>query len=149
MPADQTMRLALVDDHVLFRKGLISLIEAANPNFTIVLEANNGIDLRQKLTKHNTPDIILVDINMPQMDGFACVQWLHDNFRHIKVIVVSMVDQEETILRMYKLGVKAYLTKTVEPEDLRKVLKDVMANYKGFYYTDLSTGELNHFLPSR
>ncbi|MEO6720527.1 MAG: response regulator transcription factor [Ferruginibacter sp.] len=143
------MRLALVDDHVLFRKGLISLIEAANPNFTIVLEANNGIDLRQKLTKHNTPDIILVDINMPQMDGFACVQWLHDNFRHIKVIVVSMVDQEETILRMYKLGVKAYLTKTVEPEDLRKVLKDVMANYKGFYYTDLSTGELNHFLPSR
>ena len=142
------MRLGLVDDHVLFRKGLTSLLELAWPGCTIVLEANNGVDLRQKLTRHNTPDIILVDVNMPKMDGFACVQWLHDNFRHVKVIVVSMVEQEETILRMFKLGVKAYLSKTVEPDDLRKVLKDVMANYKGFYYTDLATGELSHFLPS-
>jgi two-component system, NarL family, invasion response regulator UvrY len=144
MPGKQTMRLALVDDHTLFRKGLINLIELVCSNCQIIFEADNGLDLQQKLTPANEPDILLMDINMPKMDGFATVQWLNENFPLIKILVVSMVEKEESIVRMLKLGVKGYLSKDVEPPVLGEALNAVMN--KGFYYTDFITGKLVHAL---
>jgi two-component system, NarL family, invasion response regulator UvrY len=144
MPGKQTMRLALVDDHTLFRKGLINLIELVCSNCEIIFEADNGLDLQQKLTPANEPDILLMDINMPKMDGFATVQWLNENFPLIKILVVSMVEKEESIVRMLKLGVKGYLSKDVEPPVLGEALNAVMN--KGFYYTDFITGKLVHAL---
>lgn len=139
-----SIKLALVDDHKLFRKGLISLIEMVNPDYQIVFEADSGIDLQQKLQKENQPDIILMDVNMPGMDGFASVQWLNENYPLIKVLVVSMIDKEESIVRMLKLGVKGYLSKDVEPKELGEALNQVIN--KGFYYTDFITGKLVHSL---
>jgi two-component system, NarL family, invasion response regulator UvrY len=144
MPGKQTMRLALVDDHTLFRKGLINLIELVCSNCQIIFEADNGLDLQQKLAPANEPDILLMDINMPKMDGFATVQWLNENFPLIKILVVSMVEKEESIVRMLKLGVKGYLSKDVEPPVLGEALNAVMN--KGFYYTDFITGKLVHAL---
>ena len=138
------MRLALVDDHTLFRKGLVNLIEMARSHCEILFEADNGADLQQKLMIGNEPDIILMDINMPQMDGFASVQWLNDHFPHIKILVISMIEKEESIVRMLKLGVKGYLSKDVEPEELGEALDAIMN--KGFYYTDFITGKLVHAL---
>ncbi len=142
MPGKKIMRLALVDDHKLFRKGLINLIEMVCEDCTIIFEADNGIDLQKKLTSNNEPDIILMDVNMPQMDGFASVQWLNENFPHIKILVISMIEKEESIVRMLKLGVKGYLSKDVEPKELGEALEAVMD--KGFYYTDFITGKLVH-----
>ena len=144
MPAPPTVKLSLVDDHTLFRKGLISLIEMVSNNYTILFEADNGLDLQQKLTSTNQPDIILMDINMPGMDGFASVKWLNENFPLIKILVVSMIEKEETIVKMLKLGVKGYLCKDVEPKELGEALHAVMN--KGFYYTDFITGKLVHSL---
>jgi two-component system invasion response regulator UvrY len=144
MPAPTAVRLALVDDHTLFRKGLISLIEMVSGNYSIVFEADNGLQLQDKLDKNNQPDIILMDINMPGMDGFASVQWLNEKFPLIKILVVSMIEKEETIVRMLKLGVKGYLCKDVEPKELGEALNAVMN--KGFYYTDFITGKLVHSL---
>ena len=144
MPCQQNIRIALVDDHTLFRKGLISLIEMVCSNCQIVFEADNGLDLQQKLIKGNEPDIILMDINMPHLDGFAAVQWLNENFPQIKILVVSMVEKEESILRMLKLNVKGYLNKDVEPKELGDALDAVMN--RGFYYTDFITGKLVHAL---
>ena len=146
MPGKPLMRLALVDDHKLFRKGLISLIEMVCSECSVVFEADNGLDLQQKITKENEPDIILMDVNMPQMDGFTAVQWLADNYPSVKVLVVSMVEKEETIVRMLKLGVKGYLSKDVEPLELGQALNSVMQ--KGFYYTDFITGKLVHSIQS-
>src|SRR6188474_2530062 len=106
MPCPHNIRIALVDDHTLFRKGLISLMEMVCSNCQIVFEADNGLDLQQKLIKGNEPDIILMDINMPHLYGFAAVQWLNENFPQIKILIVSMVEKEESILRMLKLNVK-------------------------------------------
>ena len=65
------LKLGIVDDHRLFRKGLITLIELAYPKCEILFEADNGLDLQQKLIKKNLPEIIIMDVNMPGMDGFA------------------------------------------------------------------------------
>lgn len=144
MPGMPVPTLALVDDHKLFRKGLVSLIEMVNSNYHILFEADNGVDLQQKLDPGNQPDIILMDINMPCMDGFASVQWLKDNYPLINILVVSMVEREESIVRMLKLGVKGYLCKDVEPKELREALHAIIN--KGFYYTDFITGKLVHSL---
>ena len=146
MPGKQTMRLALVDDHTLFRKGLINLIELVCSDCDILFEADNGLDLQQKITKEKEPDILLLDVNMPKMDGFATVQWLTENFPLVKILVVSMVEKEESIVRMLKLGVKGYLSKDVEPQVLGEALNAIMD--KGFYYTDFITGKLVHALNS-
>lgn len=139
-----TVNLALVDDHKLFRKGLISLIELVNKKYHILFEADNGVDLQQKIDAKNLPDIILMDVNMPRMDGFASVEWLKEKYPTVKVLVVSMVEKEETIVKMLKLGVKGYLCKDVEPKELGEALEAVAK--KGHYYTDFITGKLVHSL---
>lgn len=144
MPGTPTMRLALADDHKLFRKGLISLIEMVCSDCAIMFEADNGKDLQQKIQKGQEPDIILMDINMPQMDGFETVEWLNTNYPLVKILVVSMVEKEESIVKMLKLGVKGYLSKDVEPHVLGEALVAIMN--KGFYYTDFITGKLVHAL---
>jgi len=144
MPIKQPMRLALVDDHTLFRKGLISLIKMVCSDCEIIFEADNGNDLQLKLNKETAPDIILMDVNMPFMDGFATVEWLNKNYPLIKVLVVSMMTKEDSIVRMLKLGVKGYLCKDVEPNELGEALNAIMD--KGFYYTDFITGKLVHSL---
>jgi DNA-binding NarL/FixJ family response regulator len=143
LPAS-AVKLGLVDDHRLFRKGLISLIEMVNKDYTILFEADNGFDLQKKIVKNNPPDIILMDLNMPGMDGFACVQWLREFYPDVKVLVISMIEKEDIIVRMLKLGVRGYLCKDVEPKELGEALQEV-AN-KGFYYTDFVTGKLVHSL---
>ncbi|MBS1687755.1 MAG: response regulator transcription factor [Bacteroidetes bacterium] len=139
------IKVALVDDHQLFRKGLVSLIKlSTNDTVSILFEAGNGNELRKKLDADVQPDIIIMDINMPEMDGFQSVIWLKEHFPFIKVLIVSMINKEESILKMLKLGVKGYLSKDVEPKELAEALNSI-AN-KGYYYTDFITGKLIHSL---
>ena len=99
MPNPQAIKLAVVDDHKLFRKGLISLIELVNKDYTILFEADDGLDLQEKINNQLLPDIILMDVIMPRMDGFATVEWLKENHPSIKILVVSMIEKEETIVK--------------------------------------------------
>jgi len=140
----QRPSLALVDAHTLFRKGLAGLIEMVDDKIEILFEADNGLDLQKKIDKDRLPDIILMDINMPGMDGYASVQWLNKVYPTVRVLVVSMVENEESIIRMLKLKVKGYLSKDVEPAELGAALRAIMS--KGFYYTDFITGKLVHLL---
>jgi two-component system invasion response regulator UvrY len=141
---DETVKIALVDDHKLFRKGLISLIQLAHGDCPILFEADNGLDLQNKIDPANLPDIILMDVNMPGMDGFATVRWLKESYPSVSVLVVSMIEKEETIVQMLKLGVRGYLCKDVEPNELGEALRAI--RNKGFYYTDFITGKLVHAL---
>ncbi|PZR36027.1 MAG: DNA-binding response regulator [Azospira oryzae] len=144
MPQPATVKLCLVDDHKLFRKGLASLIELVGDNYTILFEADNGVELQKKISKECMPDIVLMDVRMSGMDGFETASWLQSAYPDIKILVVSMIEKEETIVRMLRLGVKGYLCKDVEPHELREALTAVMN--KGFYYTDFITGKLLHAL---
>lgn len=135
------IKIAIVDDHNLFRKGLITLINLADKqNYLIVFEADSGKDMIKKIDKKALPDILLLDIDMQDMDGFETMAWLHMNYPKIAVLVVSMVESEEAIVRMLRLGVKGYLSKDIEVEDIHQALQAISA--KGFYYTDFMTGKL-------
>jgi two-component system, NarL family, invasion response regulator UvrY len=144
MPETRIIRLALVDDHTLFRRGLISLLEITGLKFSIDFEADNGLELKQKINVEDPPDIILMDVNMPGMNGFESVEWLSKELPKVKVLVLSMIEREESVVRMLKLGVKGYLSKDVDPSELGEAISSVME--KGYYYTDFITGKLVHSL---
>jgi len=138
--ANLQIKIAVVDDHNLFRKGLIKLINLGDTKnkYTILFEAENGIDMKEKLNKKSMPDIILMDIDMPDMDGYEAVDWLRKYYPDINILVVSMFESEEPILRMLQMGVKGYLSKDIEVEDMHLAL-EAIAN-KGFYYSDMVSG---------
>ncbi len=144
MQQGDAIKIALVDDHNLFRRGLVSLLEVLPTSLTVVFEAENGIEMQTRLRQHEVPDIILMDINMPGMDGFEAVKWLNIHYPMVNVLVISMIDAESSIIRMLKLGVKGYLSKDVGPEELNAALQAIMSS--GFYYTDFITGRLIHAL---
>ncbi|MGB8193097.1 MAG: response regulator transcription factor [Chitinophagaceae bacterium] len=135
-------RIAIADDHTLFRKGLIKLLD--EDRYELLFDVENGKMLIDKISANesNPPDIVIMDIEMPGMNGYEAVSWIRDNHPPIKILVVSMVDREEAIVRMLKLGVKGYLSKDMEPEDLHAALQSIIK--KDYYYTDFVTNKLVH-----
>jgi two-component system, NarL family, invasion response regulator UvrY len=135
------IKLAVVDDHKLFRDGLTELISSFI-EYKVIIEADNGVDFIQQLSNKGIPDIILLDINMKEMDGFQTAEWLNEHHPEIKILVLSMYENENAIIRMIKAGAKGYVLKDIRKKELEQALSSVVS--KGYYYTDLVTGKLIH-----
>jgi|SRR5665213_573535 len=133
--------VVLVDDHVLLRNGLANLIESFG-NYKVLFEADNGKYFMEKLKPKNLPEIVLLDINMPKMDGYETALWLKENYPDIKILALSMYDNENSIIRMFKAGVKGYILKDCDPSELKNALEALVT--KGFYYSEMVTGKLIH-----
>ncbi len=133
-------KIVLVDDHSLLRNGLGQLLKSLG--FTINFEADNGKEFVEMLNIDHLPDIVLMDINMPEMDGYATTQWIKTHHPEIKVLALSMYDNETSIIRMLKCGAKGYILKDSEPAELKAAIHALME--KGFYYSDLVSGKLMH-----
>ena len=131
--------VGIADDHSLLRNALANLINTFD-NYTILFQADNGKDLRNRILMHQVPEVVLLDVNMPEMDGFETTQWLHKNYPHIKVLALSMLSDEKTIIRMFRLGAKGYLLKNAEPAELKEALDSLMA--KNVYVSDYVSGKL-------
>ncbi|MBK7306997.1 MAG: response regulator transcription factor [Chitinophagaceae bacterium] len=134
------IKIALVDDHSLLRMGLASLMESQGN--TVLFEADNGKEFVNKLDANNLPQIVLMDINMPEMDGFETTQWLKQHYPGVLVLALSMYDNETSIIRMLKCGAKGYILKDSEPAELKTAIDNILS--KGFYYSDLVSGKLMH-----
>ncbi len=132
--------IALADDHTVMRNGLATLLK--DLGYDILFEANNGQDFITKINKENLPDVALLDINMPVMDGYETAAWLNDNFPEVKVIALSMYDDEAAIIRMLKNGAKGYVLKDSNIADVRKAIESVIS--KGYYHSEMVTGKLIH-----
>ncbi len=132
--------IVLVDDHSLLRKGLAELVKSLGHN--VLFEADHGRDFLAKLNSTALPDIVLMDINMPEMDGFQTTLWLKQNHPQIHILALSMYDNETSIIRMLKCGAKGYILKDSEPAELKAAIAALMD--KGFYYSDLVSGKLMH-----
>lgn len=133
-------KIVIVDDHNLFADSLKGLINNFN-NFEVQYCLTNGQELIDHLTpKSEFPDIVLLDINMPVMNGIQTMTWLSQNQPNLKVLALSMDDSEETIIKMLRHGAKGYLLKDIHPEELEKALNQVIE--KGFYYTEKVSNSL-------
>lgn len=130
--------IALADDHILIRNGLAGLLK--NTGHTVLFEADNGKDFIQKLDPKNLPDIVLMDINMPEMDGCETAQWLRQHHPEVKVLALSMYNKENSIIRMLKCGAKGYILKDSRPPQLEAAIHALMT--EGFHYSELLNGKL-------
>lgn len=134
------IRVACADDHTMFRKGLVSILQSEE-SFQVVAEAPNGKELVRLIDGLKTPpDVCLLDINMPEMDGFETLITLKSKYPGIKFLILSMHDHEYVIIKMLKNGANGYLLKDDEPAELKKAIMTVYE--KPFYHTDLVNGHL-------
>lgn len=124
--------IAIADDQQLFRKGLRSLLEDFQ-GIKVILEAENGEDLIHQLASKR-PDLILLDLKMPKMNGLETLQYLKEHEPEIKVLMLTMHGHEKYILRTLELGANGFLMKDCGPEELLQAIEDVMQ--KGNYYND-------------
>ena len=140
-----TIQVALVDDHRLFRSGIASLINNL-PGYKVLFEAANGEELIRRISPKFKPDIILLDINMPVMNGTLTAKWLKNKYPGIGVIVLSMLDDAEKVLEMLRLGVKGYLLKDAEPCEVEQALEKVSQGevYYPEFVARLLVDSINH-----
>jgi DNA-binding NarL/FixJ family response regulator len=127
------IKVAIADDHKIFRDGIKMALKDRN-YLKILWEAEDGKDLMHKM-KIKQPDILLMDIRMPELDGTNAIGLIRKEHEEVKIIVLSMYDDQEMITKMMEMGANAYLTKTTDPEEIYEAILTCMND--DFYFNDL------------
>jgi DNA-binding NarL/FixJ family response regulator len=136
---DQVIQIAIVDDHTLFRQGIGSLLSEYK-EIEILFDAANGLELKEKLSKHPLPQVILMDITMPLMNGYETTAWVKQNYPDVRVLALSMFEEDEPIIKMLKNGAGGYVLKESKASDLVHAIKTIAAH--GFFLNNLVSGKL-------
>lgn len=132
------IQVALADDHLLFRKSMKMLIDSFE-GMSLVLEASNGRELLMNLSQYEV-DVVLLDVQMPEMDGKTTCQILRQNHPDIKVLILSQLESRELIIQMMELGAHGFFTKNSEPHLIQHAIKSLDDN--GFYFDQQLTNVL-------
>ena len=133
----------MVDDHILMRDALASVIDRFD-DCSVILLARHGKELMEKLQNDHLPDLLLLDIDMPEMDGYETAKWLRNQFPQIHVLILSVYDSELAMIRLLQSGVRGFLKKDIHPSELRHALDTTMQT--GYYYSGNTTGKLVNLL---
>ena len=139
MSEAKKIKVALVDDHVLLRNALASLIDSFN-DCESMFQVSNGSELMDKVKSGWTPDVLLLDLNMPVMDGIETAKWVHKNHPDINILMLTMYDSELALIRLLQAGVRGFLKKDIHPTELNFAIRSVYQS--GYYYSHNSTGKL-------
>ena len=134
----QLLTLAIADDHTLFRKGVLEIFKSF-PEITVTADAGNGVELIEKI-EDNLPDVVILDLEMPEMDGIATSRYLISKYPEVKILIVSMYGEESLVDKLISEGVHGYLLKNSEPDELRIALQ---ALKKGENYYSKEIQNLN------
>ena len=127
------IKIAIADDYKIFREGLkVSL--GQDDKMQVIFEAENGEELITTM-ETKKPDIIIMDLKMPIMDGMEATQFIRKKYSDVKVLVVSMYEDDKFIIHLMEIGANGYLLKNAEPEEIRKAIYAVSEN--GYYFNDL------------
>lgn len=126
------IQLAIADDHQLFREGLRTIINAQSKH-QVIIEASNGQLLIDQL-KEKQVDVILMDLKMPVLDGIEATKLISKKFPDIKIIILSMHEDDKFILHMLEQGAKGYLLKNCDPKELVQAIETVQE--QGYYFND-------------
>lgn len=127
------IKIAIADDHKIFRDG-IKMALTPKTDLNMIWEAEDGKDLLHKMTIRK-PDLLLMDIRMPEIDGINAIEILRKEYDDLKIIVLSMYDDQQMISKMMELGANAYLTKTTDPEEIYEAIITCMN--EDFYFNQL------------
>ena len=125
----ETIKVAIADDHRIFRKGVIHSMRPYT-NIQFIMEAENGEDLIQKIPEF-LPDIVLCDLKMPIKDGIDATKVITKNFPSVRVLILTMYEDERFVSHLMDCGAAGYLLKSTDPTEIKKALTDVMRT--GFY----------------
>lgn len=131
--------MALADDHVLLRSALANLINDFE-NYNVIADVSTGRELIDKIEAGAVPDIVLMDLNMPDMGGYETSAWLKSNYPSIHVLMLTMYDSEPVLIRLLQAGVKGFLKKDIHPEELKFALHSVIKS--GYYYSNTTSDKL-------
>jgi len=129
----QQIKVSIADDHKIFRDG-IKMALKDREYLKILWEAEDGRDLMHKL-RLKQPDVLLMDIRMPEVDGVNAIGMIRKEYDDIKIIVLTMYDDQEMITKMMEMGANAYLTKTTDPDEIYQAIITCMND--DFYFNDL------------
>lgn len=132
-PPNEPFTVAIADDHVLMRTAIANLLTTRD-NYRVSIQAENGKQLLDQIDSQGLPDIILLDISMPVMDGFETMAILKKKYRNPNVVALTMYNDHTAILRMSSLGINGYLFKTFEAEEILTTLDNVKKN--GRYFSE-------------
>lgn len=140
------IKIALADDHILLRNALAKLINGF-ANCEVIMEVANGREFIGQLKPGKIPDVILLDLNMPGMDGYETAGWLKENYPGIHILMLTMYDSEQALIRLLQQGVKGFLKKDIHPAELSFAINAVMQS--GFYYSQHISGKMANLFRSR
>ncbi|HET7001835.1 MAG TPA: response regulator transcription factor [Puia sp.] len=132
------VKIGLVDDHILMRDSLANAIKSFD-GFEVSLLAENGQDFISKLNSTNIPEILILDLNMPVMDGHETIYWLLKNHPEIKILVLSMYDAD-SLIHLIKVGVRGFVKKEAKPSELKQAIQSVLTT--GTYCSTSVTSRL-------
>lgn len=139
MKTDSIFKIAMADDHILLRTALATLIDGFG-NCKVIHQSSNGKELTDHILAGAVPDVVLLDLNMPEMDGFDTAVWLQHKYPGIHVLMLTMYDSELSLIRLLQAGVKGFLKKDIHPSELKFAIQSVMQS--GYYYSNQTTGKL-------
>ncbi|MEP7107113.1 MAG: response regulator transcription factor [Ferruginibacter sp.] len=133
MTTSSLIKIAIADDHKIFRDG-IKMALSGKENLRMLWEAEDGKDMMHKIAIKK-PDVLLMDIRMPEIDGINGIELIRKQHDDIKIIVLTMYDDHQMISRMMEMGANAYLTKTTDPDEIYEAILTCMN--EEFYFNDL------------
>jgi DNA-binding NarL/FixJ family response regulator len=125
--------IAIADDYKIYRDGL-KLCLSSDPNLKVTMEADNGEELMETL-KTEQPEIIIMDLNMPLLDGMEATKQIRKKYESIKILVITMYDNDKFIINLMENGAHGYLLKNAEPKEIIKAIYALHEN--GYYFNDL------------
>jgi DNA-binding NarL/FixJ family response regulator len=136
---NEIIKVALADDHILLRNALASMINK-NEKFKVIFEATDGKELIEQFKSNIIPDVVILDLNMPHMNGYETANFLNKNYPEVKTLMLTMYDSELALIRLLKVGVKGFMKKDIHPTELLFAIDSVHKN--GYYYSPQTSSKL-------
>jgi DNA-binding NarL/FixJ family response regulator len=133
------VRIALADDHILLRDALAAVVNGFE-DCEITILASNGKELQEKIRPAQIPDLVILDLNMPEMDGYETAKWLRLAYPKVLILILTMYDSEIALIQLLQAGVRGFLKKDIHPSELKFAIQSVMDT--GYYYSHSATGRL-------
>ena len=135
----KTIRIALADDHILLRDALAAVVNSFE-DCEITILASHGKELQEKFKPGQIPDLVILDLNMPEMNGFETAKWLRSNHPKVLILILTMYDSEIALIQLLQAGVRGFLKKDIHPSELNFAIHSVVET--GYYYSHSATGRL-------